>query len=226
MILILRGHIRDAFINENLYHLVKAIYNINNNLKIYMHTWNIFASSLSWRTIEVDNTPVTKEIIHNYFKELAPLIQEILIDDDSKIQLIGNLEGVINGGLTTIRGWKNYWYGKYQIIDYLNKQNVDPNEMIINCRWDVLSNYNFFTQEEIIPFIEIHKEAIFTKNVFIRDYECYGIDNIYLGNMDIMYKLIHRFYYHLDDILAVHKDTFHQEFYVYRSTFCSTFFTK
>jgi hypothetical protein len=223
MILILRGHIRNAFINQDLYNLVKSIYNIHNNLKIYIHTWNIFANNISWRHIEVNNTIVTRETFNNYFGDLKHLIQEILIDDDTNIQLIGNLEGTINGGPTKIHGWKNYWYGKYQIINYLYKQNVDPNEMIINCRLDLLCNSNYLTHEEVIYFIEKHKENIFTKNIFIRDYESLGIDNIYLGNIHTMYKLIHHFFYHLDDVLEANKDTFHQEVFVLRCSNFSTF---
>ena len=44
--------------------------------------------------------------------------ENIIIDDDATIQLIGNLNGNINNGPMPIIGWKNYWYGKYKIIEY------------------------------------------------------------------------------------------------------------
>lgn len=225
MILILRGHIRKSFTNSKLHNLVKSILNIDSNLKIYIHTWNIVANNISWRKIDIDNTLVTKEMIYDYFGELQNLIKHIIIDDDSKISLIGNLEGNINSKLTdngtmSILGWKNYWYGQYQIIDYLYHLNININEMIINCRFDILDNCNTESETDVLQFIErnIINNMInnFIKNVFIKDYQYYGIDNIYIGNIKTMYLLIHHFQYYLDDILLQHTDTIHQEFLVFR----------
>ena len=67
MILVIRGHIRDSFKTSDLYQLVKNIYNIQNDLKIFIHTWNTFANNVSWRNIKIDNTQVTKENIYIYF---------------------------------------------------------------------------------------------------------------------------------------------------------------
>ena len=55
IILIIRGHIRTSFDNENLYTLVKNI-SKNYNLSIYIHTWNKVSNSISWRKIEENNT--------------------------------------------------------------------------------------------------------------------------------------------------------------------------
>jgi hypothetical protein len=52
MILILRGHIRDSFDNNNLYELIKSIYEKNGDLMIYIHTWSIFQNNLSWRKMD------------------------------------------------------------------------------------------------------------------------------------------------------------------------------
>ena len=162
-------------------------------------------------------------MIYDYFGELQNLIKHIIIDDDSKISLIGNLEGNINSKLTdngttsSILGWKNYWYGQYQIIDYLYHLNININEMIINCRLDILDNCNTGSETDVLQFIErnIINNMInnFIKNVFIKDYQYYGIDNIYIGNIKTMYLLIHHFQYYLDDILLQHTDTLlHRKF--------------
>ena len=120
MILIIRGHIRKSFNNLDLFNLVKSIYNINKNLKIYIHTWNIFSSNISWRNVTYNNRIVTKDIIYKYFRELKYLIQHIIIDNDKDIKLIGNTQGNISSTLMPVIGWKNYWYGKYQIINHMN----------------------------------------------------------------------------------------------------------
>jgi hypothetical protein len=216
MILVLRGHIRNSFDNLDLFNLIKEIYNIDNNLSIYIHTWNIIANNISWRHINSNNTMVTKETIYDYFGELRKLIDTIIIDDDKNIKLIGNLNGNINNGPMPIIGWKNYWYGKYKIIDYINNKKIDANETIINMRFDIMSNSNNFYIQEIIDFIKNNIGKEFNKNIFIKDYECNGIDNIYLGNINSMYKLTHYFNYFLDDILVNNTDTTNQERLVYR----------
>jgi len=224
MILIIRGHIRNSFETKKLYNFIKEIHIIFPDLKILIHTWNIFANNISWRKIEINEQNVNDETIFDYFDDLKHLIKKIIIDDDTKINLIGNLSGKINNGPMPIIGWKNYWYGKYKIIDYMynininiNKNEMIVNEMIVNCRFDIISNSNNFDEEKIINFIKNNSKVIFTKNVFMFNDENHcGIDNIYIGNIDTMYKLSYKFYYDLDDILSKNKDTIHQEFLVYR----------
>jgi hypothetical protein len=201
-------------------------------LKIFIHTWNIFSNGISWREVNVDTNAVTNFHIYNYFNDLKHLIHHIIIDDDTKIELIGNVEGNISNGPMPILGWKNYWYGKFKIIDYLFHQDTtDENEPIINCRFDIFNNSNSsihnlkndVLNEEMLALIKgftdevLNKiETPITKNVFLFDYEKYGIDNIYFGNIHTMHQLISTFFYHLDDILSSHTDTKHQEFLVYR----------
>ena len=155
MIFILRGHIRESFETTELYHLIKDIYALFPDLKIFIHTWNIFANTISWRHISMNKTTVNDTIIYNYFDDLKHLIKKIIIDDDTKINLIGNLTGTINNGPMPIIGWKNYWYGKYKIIDYLYNINIDENEMIVNCRFDVMNNSNNFDEALIVNFIKV-----------------------------------------------------------------------
>jgi len=216
MILIIRGHIRKSFETKQLHNLVKELHIIFPDLKIFIHTWNIFANNISWRNININKECVNDKVIYDYFDDLGHLIKKIIIDDDTKIKLIGNLYGKINNGLMPIIGWKNYWYGKHKIIDYLYNMNIDENEMIVNCRFDVMSNSNNFDEAFIINFIINNSKTIFTKNIFLFNHETNGIDNIYIGNIKTMYKLISKFFYELDDILIKNNDTIHQERLVYR----------
>ena len=87
---------------------------------------------------------------------------------------------------------EKYWYGKYEIISYLNSLFENNNEVVINCRFDVLSNSHSFNNNEIINFIETNKNNNLTKNLFINNNNkpfC-GMDNIYLGTIETQYKLI------------------------------------
>ena len=79
MIIVIRGHIRNSFSNKDLLNLVKLIYLMNGDLKIYIHTWNIFANNLSHRFIEPNENIVTSEIINNYFEDYSHLIKDIII---------------------------------------------------------------------------------------------------------------------------------------------------
>ena len=187
------------------------------DLKIFIHTWSIFANNISWRHINVDNQNVTNEIIYDYFDDLKHLIKHIIIDDDTKIELFGNLSGNVSITPMPIVGWKNYWYGKYKIIDYIYNKHIDENEMIVNYRFDIMNNSNNFDEISIINFLKSNSEINFKKNIFFFDDDNhFGIDNIYVGNILTMYKLIKKFFYELDDILSKNIDTKHQEFLVYR----------
>jgi len=216
MILIIRGHIRNSFENKDLYNWVQELYNIDYNLKIFIHTWNIYANNLSWKEREPDDRIVTTEIIKNYFGELNKLINHIIIDDDSKIELIGNLEGNINKGTMKLIGWKNYWYGKYKIIEHIHNINIDSNEIVINTRFDILDNTHYFDRNYFSFLYKNNIHTNFTKNVFIADWEFLGLDNIYIGNVNTMYKLIHYFFYFLDDILVKNPEILNHEFLVQR----------
>jgi hypothetical protein len=217
MILMIRGHIRNSFESKDLYSLVKEFYALYPDLKIFIHTWDIFANNISYRQIAVNNKKVNNQIIYDYFDDLQHLIKNIIIDDDTQITLIGNTSGNIQNITTPLIGWKNYWYGKHRVIEDIHNKNVDKNKAIINLRFDIMDNSNNFEKEKIINFIKDNNKMIFTKNAFIFDNENnYGIDNIYIGNIETMYKLINKFFYELDDILIQNKNIGAQEFLVYR----------
>ena len=216
MILILRGHIRTSFNCKQLYNFISILYKLYPDLKIFIHTWDIIANNISWRNINVNTHIVTEELIRNYFGDLSNLIKHIIIDNDQQIELIGNLQGNINKGRMPTIGWKNYWYGKYKIIDYIYNQQKYDEETVVNLRFDLFSNSNNFDKNLIIDFIKKNNEIKFTKNQFLFDYEANGIDNIYIGNINTMYKLTNNFFYELDDILCKNNNTRNQERLVYR----------
>ena len=72
-------------------------------------------------------------------------------------------------------------------------------------------------------YISIRERAIYNSmpklatNVFLfNDERHYGIDNIYIGNINTQHKLSKKFFYELDEILKKNKSTINQEFLVYR----------
>lgn len=218
MLIILRGHIRNSFKNDKLYHFIQTIYKHIPNLSIYIHTWNIYANNISWRRVEKNNSPVNNIDIYDYFKDLKHLIKHIIIEDDSKIKLIGKINGLIGKSRTPLLGWKNYWYGKYQIINYM-KEHMDSlsrNDTIVNCRFDVMENSHSIPMDTLVQFILTNNNKALHKNMFLHKAECSGIDNIYMGNINTMYKLIYIFFYELDDILCKYPKIGNPERIVFR----------
>lgn len=216
MIILLRGHIRNSFDTPYLYELIQYLSN-NYNIEIYIHTWDIIQNSISWREIKEKNIPVTKELIYDYFKDLKHLIKHIIIDNDKNLKLFGNTTGKVYKA--PCLGWKNMWYGKFRIIQYLFqnshlfKMNQPIDQLVVNVRFDIFSNSQLFEATNIFKFI--NNIAYYTslynnvlqKNIFIKNIaSCYGIDNIYIGNINTMYKLIGHFHYNLDKIMIRNKN--------------------
>jgi len=210
MILVLRGHIRNAFDDVTLLNTVKAIIARFPDIRIYMHTWNVVASSISWRHIPENNTKVTVEYILDYFKDVRANIRHIEIDDDTSIELIGNTDGQI--GLAPKIGWKRMWYGKYKIINIIKSSEAN-NELVINTRFDINHiNGNLLDARTIISFIE---NAYHTQN---RDIVFYWkttmCDVFYSGSVENTYILTHDLHANMDDIQMRFPYTPNQEVYV------------
>ena len=208
---ILRGHIRDSFQKRNLYdylHELTKTYSIN----IYLHTWNIYQSSLSWRELDTDSNVVNEEVICNYFKDL-PLVK-IIIDDDKFVNLTGNVEGVVSRTLCPVRAWKYMWYGKQKIFEYVMKHS-DNSINTLNLRFDLFSNNTtnkHFRKSEINEFPSKIKSS--NKIHFLVSELRPGIDNIYGGNIKLCYKLANYFLHNLDSISADYNNHIHQEYLV------------
>jgi len=236
MIVVLRGHIRNSFDDERLYELIKYIYDNTTDLEIYIQTWILSYSGLSWRHIECKNVKIIdEEYIYSYFGELKHLIKKIIILNDNLINIKGNTIGGIGNTQVPIIGWKRYLYGKKEIISYLFN-NLKLEDIVLNFRMDVFSNSNSFSKELIIEFIENNKNTKkFNKNLFIynttniesnvisygsnnifndpgnKSY-C-GIDNIYIGNVLTQFKTINYLYENLDYLIKKYDFITFQEYY-------------
>ena len=78
MIIVIRGHVRNSFETNQLYNFIEELHNIYPDLKIFIHTWNIFANNISWRNIDVNSAQVNEERINNYFGKLSNCIKHII----------------------------------------------------------------------------------------------------------------------------------------------------
>jgi hypothetical protein len=218
LVIMLRGHIRNSFKDDKLYRFIcelKKEYDIY----IYIHTWKILQSSISWRRLEQDNTPVTEIMINNYFRECKSNIKSIIIETDKGIGLIGNLFGNICNSKMPIIGWKNMWYGMNNNITKISND-IPPNIPIVNMRFDLFDVFkgslNNINVNKAIEYIKTNYKDYYNKNIFYYKYEEIGIDHIIMGNVSTMFRLIHHFNNDLDNIVLKYPNNKHQEFLVYR----------
>lgn len=218
MIVILRGHIRVSFSDDRLYLLIKELSQTNDKLSIYIHTWNVIQSTLSWRSINEDTTLITDEFIYNYFKDLKSFIKLIIIDDDKNIELIGRVDGtVLCNNICPLKGWKFMWYSKFKIIKHILIHEKDKKEVVVNIRFDVFNNSNILDYNRVLNFINETKNNEFKRNYFLSEKPFTGVDNIYMGVMDTMDTLISNLHTNLDNIMEKFKflNFQYQEYYVY-----------
>jgi len=216
MIVILRGHIRNSFNDLQLYNFIKYLTQ-KYVLDIYIHTWSIKQNNISWRIINNDFTEINKKYIKDYFKDLFKFVRKIIIEDEITINLLGNLNGKILSSKTSILGWKRYIYGQYKMLEYINDLIENKNDFVLNTRFDLFTNSYVFPFDEIIFFINNNYKKSFTKNLFLRNGEYCGIDNIILGNISTNFLLFSYLNFNLDKIiLDENQNLIHPEFIISR----------
>ena len=108
---------------------------------------------------------------------------------------------------------KKNWH-KFIRKNYKNNK-FDKNKFILNIRFDLFSNSFIFPYDEIINFID-NNYISSNKNIFLREGEYCGIDNIIIGTIKTNYQLISFIHYNLDDILVHNRNLEHPEFIISR----------
>lgn len=214
MIVLIRGHIRNSFDSPTLYDRIKELHTIGISLQIYIHTWKHKQNNISWRNVEADTTIITKKKIKEYFRDMSRFIEYIQIDDDSKIKLIGRIEGTVCNSPMPLIGWKNYWYGQYAILKYIHEHHAF-NENILNIRFDLFQYNHQIRTDQFQDFVIVNQFNFFHKNVFFfRNEQDHCIDNIYMGNIFTMFFLCEHFHKNLDNIMKQYPTIQNQEFMV------------
>ena len=213
MIIFLRGHIRNSFRNDDLYNLLKAIQS-SNELELYICTWSVFSSSSSYRIVEENNSCVTIDTIHAYFRDLVATIKLVKIMEEQTVMLTGKTEGSI-GHSCPIRGWKYMIYNIYHLIETIYKSGNNRSN-ILTTRFDILQlACNRIRSSYILDFIQKYKDTqrrvVFTKG---RTRLHCGCDNLMIGKIQSLYMLFYNLNFKLDDVISRNPSEIHQEHYV------------
>jgi hypothetical protein len=215
--LALRGHIRDGLTDARLRQFVEKLMSTRriSGCDVYCHTWKEHEAKSSYRELDHDvKLKVTPDLIKHYFgKNIRPHIKSLQIVDDSKLKLKGNLEGNIAQTPLPVIAWKRMWAGKRQLIDTIDDSGI-VYDKIINTRYDL------FTHRLCLMNDSLHMRIINSSNKLCFKYPAYtrnpvGLDNFYVGGLDVMQKLIHSFDDRLDEIVQKYPNIEFQEKIVY-----------
>lgn len=212
--LLIRGHVRNSFDDGRLKDLI-SLFAGKYDLEIFVHSWNKIQNGLSWRHLDPIDAEVDEGFIKSYFGEFSSMIREVIIDDDSKIQIHGNTEGTIGRTPCPILAWKNMYYGKLKLVERVCEA-AGENEVAVQTRFDLMSHQFSPTMEKVSDFLDENYDSISKGDKeerirFIEMRPCFGVDNLYMSSVGDMRKFIRYMYLDMDRILEVHRGTYFQE---------------
>ena len=228
LILVFRGHIRTAFDNTKMKELVELL-NKSYSVEIYMQTWDKQECENTWRNVDkrLQCINVTEDMIYNYFgQENKHLIKKILIQDETKIKLVGNTEGCLKRTSMPVKGWKNFVYGLNESLNMIPEE-LRHEKNIISMRIDMMMErlfhqYHVKFREEPERMVEFFVERI---QYMLKRYwfkidamgpSIGGYDNCLFGNYDHLQELFYILNNHLDEIIEkYHSEGCMQEKIVY-----------
>ena len=208
--IILRGHERNVFktpaLSNFLYKLSQQY-----SIDFYIHTYNKSVGNISWRSqSEYTVYPITDELVNNYFSNIT--IKSLQIDDETTIQLYGNIENRVCSGPCPRIAWKRMWNGKYKAIEAVYKSGIKY-DFVINTRFDIL---NFHSESILLDKInEVYNKRSVIQIYFLQQEPIPGIDNFYISNMQILYILFKKFHENLESIEMKYPKTWYTEYLVF-----------
>jgi hypothetical protein len=232
MNLILRGHIRNSFENSDLHDLMLSIVAKVPDIKVYVHSWNVVQSPMSWRGMEENRNKVTPEIISDYLG-IGQNLRRVVVEDDGEVVVPGRVAGTVATTPCPIKGYKLMFYGMMRGSE-LVLEDSDPEELVVQTRFDVLSNWIRTPPERIVEFLDAKPEEGEPIRFLIRpgengverelrlnrwrrygpEYEPHwtaGVDNIFMATVKNMNRLLTHMYRRFDEVEAKHKRVRHQE---------------
>jgi hypothetical protein len=210
----IRGHIRTGFDDSRLRDYIRQLSTIH-KVDIFLHTWKESEAKSSYRTLDHSKAfSVTPKILKEYFGDIP--IKKIIIDDDSQLELHGNLEGIIPNSKVPMIAWKRMWAGQFKLISHLYHAHRYDYDRVVNTRYDFFTHKLCYT-----PVKNLLKMTAETSRLTLKYPKYYrrllGVDNYYAGELETLYELVGDFHYKLDNILEKRQIKSYQEelFYKY-----------
>jgi hypothetical protein len=220
--ILIRGHEREVTKNTEFSDFIFEL-SQNFDLDIFIHTWNKNEAESSWRILQSPTYEIKEELIMSYFDRNLKNIKDLTIEDDSEIQINGEIHGNLGEKLTNflpapvkryyasrcpVIAWKKMWYGIFHAVNKAQKSKIRY-KAVVNTRFDIFNVYQNndvkeeqFQANNLLNFTKSYKNQniLFTSNT-----NCLGIDNFYMGKKDYIFELCENFHYRLDDIIMENK---------------------
>ena len=209
----IRGHLRGGLADKRLLNYIEIL-SQKHTVDLFLHSWSESEAKSSYRALDQSKRfAVTPDHLKDYFRGCN--IKKIIIDDDTRMQLHGNVEGVLPGGLCPLIAWKRMWAGKFALMSHVLKYEGDY-DRAINTRYDI-----FTTQVCYTPIKNLLKLTEETGELCIKYPKYYrllkGVDNYYVGSVKTLHSISSDFHHNLDDILLnTAVKGFHEEIFYKR----------
>ena len=209
----IRGHIRDGLKDPRLKDFLRLLTQHRHEIDLFLHTWDVSEAKSSYRQLDHDGTfAVRKDMLVDYFNDFS--IKQIIVDDDSRLQLHGDLEGKIN--TCPKIAWKRMWAGKFALASHLYHNHTYDYDLAISTRYDLFTTPVCYTPVKNLLKMTVAGQGLSLK--YPRYYRhIKGIDNYYCGSVQDVYSITSAFHYSLDEIVLKYRiRSFHEElFYKY-----------
>lgn len=211
----IRGHVRNSFQTERLKNFINLVISNFPNVKFVLQTWNTSECNRgeSWRkNIQIKQKIINKSTIDLYFDN-PKITSNVLIIDPNTIEYVGDVNGTVCKSCCPKKGWKNMWYGLYKGIKQIPQLNKHMS--VVSFRFDYFDIpktqqvRDHFNEKTIIKFINNNLNRQDIK--FIKRNNTIGVDNIYMGSVNNIEKLIEKFHFELENIVNLYPETKNQE---------------
>lgn len=216
----IRGHLRNGLQDSRLNDYINFLKKRNHEIHLFLHTWKESEAKSSYKKLNRSNIfSVDKVQLSNYFSDQT--IKLIVIEDDTRLKLHGNLDGNIPGSSCPLIAWKRMWAGKFNLVSHLYHNHTYDYDLVVNTRYD-----KFTTPVCYTPTKNLLKLTTAGRGLGLK-YPQYhrllkGVDNYYVGDIQSMYDITSSFHYSLDDITKKYTARNFQEelFYKYAVDNC------
>jgi len=181
-VIILEGHIKDGFNNDNLKFFIKMLIERFGKLDIYIQTWEHLQIFNGSKWITNNETIITEEKIIKYFGlRIKTHIKKIIIQKNDNEDM-----------------WKDIWSEKYNIMNNIIDSKIKY-EIVINTRLDFFGDYissMLYKEQEInLNFDIIYNKLVSfiinnNKNIkFIYEKPALGMEDFYMCKTKLLFNL-------------------------------------
>lgn len=197
IILVFRGHVRDAFETDELRAWTDGVSALGRTLRICAHAWPVRSSSRSWRVVPADNRRVEEATIRAYFGDARVARASV---ESSARERVSRARANERVGCTQayLDAWCSYWESSARALALAAQLPGSDGALVVSCRYDVFDN-PVARRCDMTPAraSELVRRAIHaapnTAPTFAYPEFVPGYDNIYAGSLASLQRLVRAF---------------------------------